>query len=135
MTVREKYQEIYRRLLTETAEIVFIKSNGQIRTMLATRNAISAEHFGFDIPFVKACIGNHDKRCNINNGNMAVVDLIIGEGRSFNIERLVSINWVGEVDSKERADAVYRNFKEFEERYKESKNGVSFDDLKSIESI
>ena len=137
MELKEKYQMIYRRLLSEVAEIVFVKANGTLRTMLATRDVGSAEQFGFDRPFLLACMDSHDKRCNIKNGNMVVIDLLLGEPRSFNIERLVSINWVGEVNSKDEANKVYMNFKEFDAKYKNSRDtmNVSMDDLVELNGI
>lgn len=136
MSYQDKYKEVYGRLLTETATIVFIKADGTIRTMLSTKNMRTTEVFGYDRPLMTANMNSHDKRCSISNDNISVIDLIIGEGRSFNIQRLVSIHWYGEVETKERADEVYKDFKEFNAKYKESRpTEVSMDDLQSIDNI
>lgn len=108
------YGEVYVKLLTETATVVFFKANGDIRVMLATRNTKTVSLFH------GANHGNldgHDKRCNIKNGNIAVMDLILGEPRSFNIDRLVSIQFHGVIDTQEKVDRVYNDFKAFETEY------------------
>lgn len=136
MDYKEKYQEIYRRLLGETAAIVFIKANGTIRVMLGTKSIKAAEMFGYDRPLMSANLNSHDKRCGVTNGNMSILDLKIGEGRSFNIQRLVSVNWYGEVDTVERAQEVYRDFKQFEADYSKSRpKTVSMEDLVELDNI
>lgn len=136
MDYKEKYQQIYRRLLEETAAIVFIKADGTVRLMLGTKSIKEAELFGFDRPLMSANLNSHDKRCGVSNGNMSVIDLKIGEGRSFNIQRLVSITWYGEIETKEKADEVYRDFKEFELEYGKSRpKTATMDDLIELDSI
>lgn len=109
-----EYTEIYRRLMEETAIVTFLKRDGKIRNMLATRNIRTMN-------LCEDCNINsmswHDKKCGIDNGNVAVMDLIIGEGRSFNVERLIRITFVGVIDSIERFEQVCKEFKEFREQY------------------
>lgn len=77
------YGELYMRLASETAMIRFLKKNGEIRLMLATRNMDTASSL-YD--YLGGQLAGHDKRCNIKNNNMAVIDLEIGEARSFLID-------------------------------------------------
>lgn len=129
-----KYTEIYSRLLSEVADIIFIKANGEIRVLLGTRSLSVAEKFGYDRPLVNAHINSHDNRASIKNSNISLFDLIIGEGRMFNVGRLVSIHWYGEVDTKEQAEDIYRQHKEFIKEYNKLResNTISLDDLNNI---
>ena len=134
MDIREKYKSVYNRLLTEVADIIFIKANGEVRVLLGTRSLNAAEQFGYDRPLVNANINSHDNRANINNSNISLFDLIIGEGRMFNVGRLVSIHWYGEISTKEQAEDVYNQHKEFTEKYNKLRENktVSLDDLCNI---
>lgn len=112
-----KYPEVYSRLNFETAVIIFMKKNGDIRLLLGTRNmtTIALEH-----GHQGKAMGGHDNRCNINNGNVAVFDLIIGESRSFNIDRLVAIEFRDVISTKEELDELIEYFAEFKEEYEKT---------------
>lgn len=128
------YQTVYRLLLMQVAEVVFVKSNGELRTMLCTRNIQLAHLFGFDIPYMSANLSSHDKRCSIKNNNIAVIDLVLGEGRSFNIERLVSIHFFKSVDSTEQASKIRKDFVEFAQAYKKChETGINIDELSNAD--
>ncbi len=94
------YSEVYSQLNFSAAVVTFYKQNGELRTMLCSRDLSTITAF---------CgggnhgLGGHDKRCNKANGNVAVVDLIIGEARSFNIERVLNIEYI-ETDIKTEQD-------------------------------
>jgi hypothetical protein len=112
------YSEVYSKLLYETALVVFLKKNGEVRIMLGTRNLKTAElYFGW----LGSKLNMQDGRCNINNGNIAVIDLIIGDGRSFNIDRILDIQYAGMITTKEQLDEVVRQFVEFKEQYEKTK--------------
>ena len=90
------YPEVYNRLNVELGIIIFMKKNGEVRVMLGTRNLnIASYAFAIEGQTVKNSLAGHDNRCNIKNGNIAVMDVMIGEARSFNIERLVYITYLG----------------------------------------
>lgn len=112
-----KYPEVYSRLNFETAVIIFLKKNGDVRLMLGTRNMNTID---MDHGFQGKALGGHDNRCNINNGNVAVFDLIIGEARSFNIDRLVSIEFKDVISTREQLDEVIDYFDDFKEQYEKS---------------
>lgn len=101
------YPEIYMNLQQQTAIVHFFKKNGDIRVMLATRNLATAEIL---YGFLGGQLAGHDARCNIKNGNFAVIDLAIGEGRSFALERLVNIEFLGEITTKDELDAAFEKF-------------------------
>lgn len=101
------YSEVYNRLSTETGVVKFRKKDGTLRVMLCTRNLITAN---LDYGMLKGLLDGHDKRCNIRNGNIGVIDLTIGEGRAFNIERVISIDWLGDIRTKEDLDKAFDVF-------------------------
>lgn len=129
------YPELYCRLGIETAIVTFLKKDGTIRNMLCTRNVNTASiQFGY----VGNLLGAHDKRCNINNGNLAVIDLVIGESRSFSIDRVISTEFLGEITTKEQFDnamATYINFKQqYEANMPKSLDMDTFDSANAQQS-
>lgn len=112
------YAEVFSKLTYELAFIVFLKKDGTVRLMLGTRNlnTVSLE-YGFQ----GKALGGHDNRCNINNGNVAVFDMVLGEARSFSIDRLVDIQYHGVVSTKEELDRIAQKFLEFKEEYEKTK--------------
>ena len=112
------YPEVFSRLTFETATIVFLKKNGEVRVMLGTRNLNTVSLlYGFQ----GQVLGGHDNRCNINNGNLAVFDMVIGDARSFNIDRVLDIQYAGVVTTKEEYDKVLESFVKFKEEYEKTK--------------
>ena len=111
------YPEVYSRLCYETAFVVFLKKDGTITLMLCTRNLNTVSlQYGFQ----GKAQGGHDNRCNISNGNIAVFDLALGEARSFNIDRLVKIEFKGIVSTAEQLEEVTGEFLEFKAEYEKS---------------
>lgn len=108
------YPEVFSRLTFEVAIITFIKKNGEARVMLGTRNLNTVS---LKYGFMGKELGGHDNRCNINNGNIAVVDLVIGEARSFSISRLVDVQWLGVVGSVEELDKFIERFAQYRKEY------------------
>lgn len=134
MKLNEPYSELYRSLLTQVVEVIFIKANGEVRPMLCTRNVQLANLFGFDMPYMSANLASHDKRCGIENGNIAVIDLVIGEGRSFNIERVVCKHIFESVESEEQASKIRQDFVEFTKAYKKcNTSGIELDELSNAD--
>ena len=111
------YAELFRELTVNTGIVVFFKKNGDVRVMLCTRNLRTVEiQYGFQ----GKALGGHDNRCNIGNGNMAVFDLVVGDARSFNIDRVVYAEIVGEVKNKEQLEIAVEKYIEIKEHYKKS---------------
>lgn len=124
------YPEVYSKLCYETALIVFLKKNGEVRLMLGTRNLNTvALLYGFQ----GNVLGGHDTRCNINNGNVAVYDMIAGDARSFNIDRLLDIQFAGVITTKEQYDEVLNKFVKFKDDYEKNKPmRVDMDTIKQL---
>ena len=111
------YSELFQKLTYETAIITFFKKNGEIRVMLATRNLMTANiKFGF----LGRSLGGHDNRCNIINGNVAVIDLILGEARSFHVDRIVDVQWLGEVRDEAKLDTIIQQYSDYRQSYESS---------------
>ena len=109
-----KYAEVFSRLTYETAFLIFLKRDGTVRLMLGTRNLHTVELlYGFK----GKELGGHDNRCSINNGNIAVFDLVVGEVRAFNIDRLVDITFNGIIKSKAELEDLMGKFMEFKSKY------------------
>lgn len=112
------YPEVFSKLTYETAIIIFLKKNGEVRIMLGTRNLATVSLlYGFQ----GQVLGGHDTRCNINNGNIAVYDMILGDARSFNIDRLVDIQFCGVVTNRKEYDEVLQKYVSFKDEYEKTK--------------
>ena len=115
------YPEVFSKLTYETALVTFLKKDGTVRNMLCTRNLDTVSlKFGFQ----GAALGGHDNRCNIKNGNIAAFDLVLGEARSFNIDRVLSIQYSGIVTTNEQLDKCIEAYVEFSRQY-ESTHSMS----------
>ena len=109
-----KYAEVFSRLTYETAFLIFLKRDGTVRLMFGTRNLHTVELlYGFK----GKELGGHDNRCSINNGNIAVFDLVVGEVRAFNIDRLVDVTFNGIINSKIELEDLMGKFMEFKSKY------------------
>ena len=112
------YPEVFSKLTFETAIIVFLKRNGEVRLMLGTRNLNTVSLlYGFQ----GQTLGGHDNRCNINNGNLAVFDMVVGDARSFNIERVLDIQYAGVITTVDEYNKVLEGFVKFKEEYEKTK--------------
>ena len=105
------YGPTYGTLILETAIVAFTKANGAVRLMLCTRNLDTVKLMN---PESRAGYGlsGFDARCNISNGNIAVVDLAIDECRSFNVERVITLKWLGELTTLDDLDKAVEEYEE-----------------------
>lgn len=110
------YPEVYSKLCYEVATVIFFKKNGDVRVMLATRNidtvSLIHTHKGAEL-------GGHDSKANINNGNVAVIDIILGEARIFNVKRVIDIKYHGMITTREELEKVIAEFSQFKTAYEE----------------
>lgn len=125
-----EYTELYGRLNYELASVTFLKKDGSIRNMLCTRNiqiaSVVYSYLGYEL-------GGHDSRCNIKNGNIAVIDMVLGEARSFNISRVIDVHFFGTIHSMDEYNKALSEYVEFKERYEgEMSKSVEADPLGSI---
>lgn len=121
------YPEVFSKLTYETAIIIFFKKNGDVRIMLGTRNLSTINLiYGFQ----GQVLGGHDNRCNINNGNVAVYDLALGDARSFNIDRVISINYCGIIENEEQYQELLEKFTKFKSEYEKTNPMTVLDSMK-----
>ena len=107
------YSQIFSGLSNDTAIVTFKKKDNTIRTMICTRNRYTIEGNCGDI--IYQLLGK-DKHCNINNGNMSVIDIAIGEARSFNINNLINIEYLGEIKTPEEYTTALAKYLEAMQR-------------------
>lgn len=127
MLTLEDYPQVYTRLNTEVATVVFVKKNGDIRIMFATRSRSIAGLLHENAEQLRVWVASRDNNSNIRNGNIAVIDLVLGQVRQFNIERVVCIEFDGDIKTKEeldRAFETYEKLKSTEEKLKNEKVGL-----------
>ena len=91
----ELYYKLKEAVETQTIIVSFKKKDGDMRVMIGTRNMDTV---------MKACnrdllkmLYGFDKRANAQNGNIPVVDLALGEVRTFCVERIHGYQLVGEL--------------------------------------
>lgn len=107
------YAEMFQRLSYETAIVTFIKRDGSLRFMMCTRNLKTvALKYGFQ----GSKLGSHDRRCNIQNGNVAVMDLILGDSRSFSMDRLCETVFLGEITTTDELNAAIDQYTQYKDR-------------------
>lgn len=112
-----KYSDVYNHLNFETAIITFIKKNGEIRVMLATRDIQTIELWGSNSV---SKLRSHERRCNISNNVLPVIDLEIDDARSFNIEYLVDYRSLGVITNIEQLLQALDYFKKYRVTYLEA---------------
>lgn len=121
------YRELHSRLGQSTMIITFYKANGEIRPMLCTRN-INTAAIGYG--YLGNRLSSFSRKCNENNRNIGVIDLIIGDARCFKLDRLVDAHDLGEITTQEQLDAAVEKFKEYVDSYKASTAGSGlFDNI------
>lgn len=133
------YGQMLEALDSVTILIKFEKVNGEKRVMLCTRNKMTIQQLcQKDFSGMLAGMG---KRCNIGNHNIPVVDLVLGEARTFSVARLEAYQVLGVITS-ENAEAAFTYYNEvvdkLEEELKkemEEKTGKSGKDISLIDLV
>ena len=121
------YRELHSLLGQSTMIITFYKANGEIRPMLCTRN-INTAAIGYG--YLGNRLSSFSRRCNENNRNIGVIDLIIGDARCFKMDRLIDANDLGVISTQEQLDKAVEMFKQYVDSYKASMAGTGlFDNI------
>lgn len=109
-----EYTSIYREITSNAGIFIFMKKDNTIRVMLGTRNIdIAKIKFGW----IPGELNKMESRCNRDNGNLAVIDLVIGEGRCFNMGRLIWYKPIGVIRNEQEFNEVLKEFVEFTKNY------------------
>lgn len=109
------YGKTYGGLNFWAACVVFFKKGGELRVMLASRSRAIAAIAGCADKVGQ--LNHRDSRCNIHNKNIGAIDLLLGEVRAFNTERVAWFEWVN-VRTPEELDQAILRAKQLEEQYK-----------------
>ena len=122
-----EYSELFVRLQNEVAVVTFLKKNGQVRNMVCTRDydtlKMLQDYNGYGLDQI-------DRRCNIGNKLVGVIDIQIQEARSFSIERVLSLSFAGKIDTEEKLEKLLIDFNEFKEEYEKiSSSSMTMDML------
>ena len=104
-----EYSRVLNSLSFETAIVTFKKKDNTTRVMICSRNRDTIEKNCGDV--IYQLIG-HDRRCNIKNGNISVIDLAIGEARSFNINNVINIQFLGEIVTEDEYNIALAHYLE-----------------------
>lgn len=103
------------------AVIVFRKKNNEIRTMLCTRNIVCASLAGFDTH-----LNTKDTLKTEQAGNLIVTDLVIGETRQININRVLYSLWFTQPTNQLELDELILAFEYVKKQW------ADFDNLDPI---
>jgi len=92
------YYELKDAVEKQTIIVSFKKKDGDMRVMIGTRNMDTVNKVcGKDL--LRMLYG-FDKRANAENRNIPVVDLAIGEVRTFSIDRMQGYQLLGELNDQ-----------------------------------
>ena len=114
---KELYGSMFMYLGRFTGIVVFRKKNNELRVMLCTRNdnTIKVQNEEYKCFELKG----HDKRCNIQNGNMSVFDLVKTEPRGFNAARVMYVEYfLEEINTESKLNYAIEFFAKVEELVK-----------------
>lgn len=103
------------------AILVFRKKNNDLRVMLCTRNFQTANFAGFD-----ARLNSRNTAKTEADGNLIVTDLVVGETRQVNIERIVYSCWFTVAANQEEIEYLHVAYEYIKNQWK------NYDDLDPI---
>lgn len=127
-----EYTSIYREMTYGAGIFIFMKKDNTVRVMLGTRNLdIAKIKFGW----IANELSKMENRCNRSNGNLAVIDLVIGEGRCFNMGRLIWYRNLGNIESEDKFNEVLRNFGLFANDYMKQAPDIFSVGLSTMEEL
>ena len=127
MTRADKYRSIFSDLEDSVNILIFFKKDGTLRIMLATRDILTAGLCLGDSLAGK--LNSHSNRCNINNNNIAVIDLLVGDVRSFNVDRLIRHVYLGQCATMEQFDKYCEVFNKISKMFESIDTVITLDNL------
>ena len=115
MEQKQQYVQTMHDLTYKLMIIIFVKKNGEERVMLATR---SRDIYRMEYGDAYNAMNGMDNKCSIQNGNIACIDMVIGEARMFNRFRVLQQYILGEPKNNAEYAAMFDKFMEFKNKYK-----------------
>ena len=115
----ELYDKALYLLENGVAVIIFRKKNGEIRTMLCTRDLRTCDimNIGLHTDSGMSDTSIMKRQKAREAGNITVTDLIAGEARIFNINRVMYSLWLTSPINSEEIDALYGAYQYCKERW------------------
>ena len=110
------YCDVFNSLEYKTGVAVFMKKNGDMRVMLATRNVDTIEKLGIGNMYGKML--SYSNRCNQGNGNIPVMDIILADARTINVDRLLEFEPIGVINTQEDLNNACGVYKKYVSAYK-----------------
>lgn len=114
MEKKQEYVQMMHDLTYNLMLIIFVKKNGEERVMLATRNR---DIYRMEYGDTYNAMNGMDNKCSIQNGNIACIDMVIGEARMFNRYRVLQSYIIGEPKNNAEYSAMFDRFMTFKEKY------------------
>ena len=114
MEKKQEYVQMMHDLTYNLMLIIFVKKNGEERVMLATRNR---DIYRMEYGDTYNAMNGMDNKCSIQNGNIACIDMVIGEARMFNMYRVLQSYIIGEPKNNAEYSAMFDRFMTFKEKY------------------
>ena len=114
LTTGQLYLQLKNTLEQQSIIVSFKKKNGDVRVMLGTRNMTTCEKI-CNRDLTKMLFG-FDKKNTAATLNIPVVDLALGEVRTFNVERMLGYQLIGVLDNDEvinKAFGYYEQVSDF----------------------
>ena len=113
------YSQMLQALGSVTILVKFVKKNGEMRVLLGTRNKMTVQEIcNVDL---SGMLAGFDKKANIGNHNIPVVDLALGEVRTFCVERLEAYQVLG-VITKDNSEAAFEYYNQILENVEKEVN-------------
>ena len=114
MEKKQEYVQMMHDLTYNLMLIIFVKKSGEERVMLATRNR---DIYRMEYGDTYNAMNGMDNKCSIQNGNIACIDMVIGEARMFNMYRVLQSYIIGEPKNNAEYSAMFDRFMTFKEKY------------------
>lgn len=121
---RKIYGEVFGRLITESAIIIFKKSDGTERLLFGTKNMDTVQMVitSHNRDYMEKMLSGYSKRCSMGNGNIAVIDLPLNECRMFNVMRMKSIEWLGEIRTDNQLNEAIARYTQVKKEFDAEKD-------------
>lgn len=126
------YSSLLQALETVTIVVKFIKKDGSVRVLMGTRNKMTIQQIcNVDLT---GMLAGFDKKANIGNKNIPVVDLALGEVRTFCVSRLEGYQILGIVTTQ-NSEAAFEYYNQVVEDVEKQLNKEIEDKKNKVGSL
>lgn len=126
------YLSLLQALETVTIVVKFIKKDGSTRVLIGTRNKMTVKYLcNTDL---SGKLAGFDKKANITNRNIPVVDLALGDVRTFSVSRLEGYQILG-IITTQNSEAAFEYYNQVLEDVEKQLNKEIEDKKKKVGSL